>query len=176
MTSGESTAVPRRTIAFRVAVVAGIVIVFVALGVGAYVLLAPHPVKAVAQRKVDVFSVASGMCLDRRSASGSDVKSVDTVSCSAPHVGEVFHTESLSGDDYPGSASIRSTSVHDCEAAFTGFAGISYQKSRQLSYWWLFPTARSWLSGDRSIVCVIDRVDARGKPVAVTGSLKGMAR
>lgn len=167
---------PRRTIAIRLALIAGIVIVLAALGATAYLLLAPHPPKSTASHDVDVFSLVSGACLGHRAPPASDVKHVDTVSCSKPHVGEVFHTESLPGDDYPGSASIRATSVHECEAAFTGFAGISYQKSTQLSYWWLFPTARSWSSGDRAIVCVIDRVDARGKAVQVTGSLKGLAR
>jgi len=168
--------VSRRTIVTRVAVIVGIVVVLAGLGVGANLFLAPHPVKAVVQQKTGVFSVESGMCVDHRATTGDDVKSVDTVPCSAPHVGEVFHTESLSGDEYPGSSSIRSTSVRDCETAFTSFAGISYQKSTQLSYWWLFPTAHSWAGGDRAIVCVIDRVDASGKTVTVTGSLKGFAR
>ena len=113
-----------------------------------------------------VFEVAVGDCMTD-SGSGS-VTDLPVVPCEEPHVGEVFHTFDVPGDDFPGD--FTQAEEEQCLPAFQEFVGMAYDQSA-LVYTTLTPTSQSWADGDREVVCIIQ--DPAGN---TTGSLQGANR
>lgn len=119
--------------------------------------------------EVDVVELAVGDCLNI-ALPPRPAASVPVVDCSAEHEGEAYASVVLDDAEFPGEAEVRSRAESGCTEAFAGFAGIDYDSS-SLDYAYYFPTAGSWKTGDRRILCLV--LDPAGP---VTGSLEGAAR
>ena len=117
----------------------------------------------------DVFSIAVGDCLNDADVSG-EVQTVPIVSCDEPHDSEAYSSYILADGDFPGDDAIADEAGFACVTAFDTFVGVNYEDSG-LDATYDSPTAESWASGDREILCII--YDPAGQ---VTGSLEGAQR
>ncbi|MBX9718616.1 MAG: septum formation family protein [Microbacteriaceae bacterium] len=117
--------------------------------------------------QTDAFALRVGDCLDNATATG-EVQTVPTVPCDGPHDGEIYSAHLLGQSGYPGEDAVLGQAEALCLAAFEDFVGEPYLDSRfDFSYY--YPTAASWATGDREVLCVI--YDPEGP---VTGSLAGV--
>lgn len=120
----------------------------------------------------DVFAVRVGDCLNTAEMDTTDqVSDVPVVPCADPHDDEVYHSYTLADGEYPGEDAILADADTTCVAEFTDFIGLAYEESA-LDYWPMYPTAGSWDSGDREVLCIA--WDPSG--AKLTGSLAGAAR
>lgn len=100
------------------------------------------------------------------------IESVEPVSCNEPHGIEIYHAFDI---DLPAfdSEAVSLLSQEGCYDAFEGYMGVSYEDS-----WYgfdgLLPTGRSWVQGDREIVCFVMPYD-EGVSQSV-GTARGQAR
>ncbi|MEO6124978.1 MAG: septum formation family protein [Ilumatobacteraceae bacterium] len=125
---------------------------------------------------VDAFSVHVGDCYndDRSlvdSAGSAEVSSVGAVPCDAPHDNEIFAlvVASSSSGAFPGDELIFSDNVGACEAGFARYVGIEYSESFLGMGPLLVPSAQTWATGDREVVCGVFTIDG----AKLTGSVKG---
>jgi hypothetical protein len=130
----------------------------------------------------DVFTLREGDCIEDQSLVDSlssetgdgvaqEVTAVHTVPCSDPHDFEAYRDVTLTGgSDYPGSDPIDAQGDDACGKAFDSFIGFDYADSIY-EYTYYQPTAESWMTGDRTVTCLIG--DPAGKTV---GSLAGVGR
>ena len=132
---------------------------------------APGPTVPPVSGLVSVSDLTVGQCFN--SNSSSSVAQLSVVSCTQKHAEEVFSNSRLGEATYPGDSSLNRVGLTVCGAAFKGFAGISYAKSIRLHYSWFYPSAASWAGGDRTVLCLINRVSTLGALESVTGSLRG---
>lgn len=118
----------------------------------------------------DVFTIAVGDCLNDGGAEG-EITSVPIIGCEEPHDSEVYASIMMNDGEYPGEDGVFAEADAGCLSAFDSFVGIAYAESAyDFSYY--YPTAESWATGDREIICLI--FDPAGK--IPTGSLSGAAR
>jgi hypothetical protein len=118
-----------------------------------------------------VEALTPSMCLNSK-AGQKYVASVDVVSCSKLHTDEVFRSFELGTSSFPGTAKATSIASQGCATAFVSFAGIPYAKSKLLHYSWYLPTAQTWLAGNHSVVCLIQKTSRSGAVVHVRGTLR----
>ncbi len=116
----------------------------------------------------DVFQVSVGDCFNEADASTTEVSDIPAVPCDTPHDYEVFHLFDLTGDTFP--TDLDDQSIAGCGEQFQAFVGIDYDSS-VLDYTFIQPTAGSWESGDREVICSIFEPDVKS-----TGTLAGAAR
>lgn len=113
---------------------------------------------------VDASDVGLGDCLAEIPSDSSLVRSVDTVTCTQPHKGEVYFVTTVPGDDYPGNQEV--ISYQDkCEPALESYSTTAYQDP-EVGMFVLYPTADSWKRGDRTVTCIATT------DVPRTGSIK----
>jgi hypothetical protein len=77
------------------------------------------------------------------------------VPCSSPHGAETFAV--LAHPDlvvYPGPEELEAWAEPLCYARFRSYTGVAYEDSA-LDFGYLYPTAGSWASGDREVVCYL---------------------
>lgn len=117
--------------------------------------------------QTDAFTLVVGDCLDDAEAQG-EITTVPTVPCSDPHDSEIYAAFELTGSAYPGEDTVTGKAEVLCLPAFEEFVGEPYLDSR-FDFAYYYPTAESWASGDREVLCVI--YDPAGP---VTGSLRGV--
>jgi hypothetical protein len=111
-------------------------------------------VRASGQR-VSAFSLVAGDCFDNP-AHAASVTSVVQTSCTAAHNAQIFATFDVSGSilDYPGSARLNSIATSGCNArAKAALNGAMITSSMRIRL--LFPLESSWISGQRTISCMI---------------------
>ena len=109
-------------------------------------------------RTVKYHAMQAGDCFRRynvaESAPYPDHFSV--VPCSGGHYGEVFfvddHWAVVGG--YPGTNALNNQSESGCSKAFPSYVGASADKSN-LSYEYFHPSAGTWSSGDRRLLCFV---------------------
>lgn len=90
---------------------------------------------------------------------------VELVPCDEPHQGEVFATFEIpggSGDSFPGDEAAWDTASAACLAEFEGYVGEPFATS-PLDFFAWFPSAETWASGDRLVVCAATMPD--GSPL-----------
>jgi hypothetical protein len=119
-----------------------------------------------------VLELKTGQCFDG-GATGS-VSSVNTVDCAKEHTNEVFAiTQYPAGkaDPFPGDEALRDRANADCPPAFQAFVGKPFDQS-EFDILFLTPSADTWKSGDRAIVCTLSLPDA----AKLTGSMQGSNR
>jgi hypothetical protein len=115
----------------------------------------------------DVFTISVGDCLDDADV-GAEVVTVPIVDCSEPHDSEVFARTEVAGDTFPGADELEARLTEFCQGeAFTDFLGVPYVESEYYTGGY-YPTASSWASGDRELLCTVRDEGAR-----TTGSLEG---
>lgn len=117
----------------------------------------------------DVFTIKVGDCLNDGGSSG-EVSSVPTIDCAEPHDSEAYASIMIPDGDYPGEDAVLTQADTECAAEFASYVGIAYEEST-LGFAYYYPTAQSWESGDREILCLV--YDPAGQ---VTGSLEGAAK
>ena len=120
----------------------------------------------------DVFSLEVGDCMNDY-GDDTEVTSVPIIDCDEEHDAEVYATEDIKGDTFPGSDEVSATADEICIDEFGDFVGIDYETSVTLDYWVLTPSEETWAVGDREVVCTISKYDETGNVVKVTGSLEG---
>jgi hypothetical protein len=124
----------------------------------------------------DPFSLRVGDCIDDGLGEG-EVVQVPVVDCAEEHSAEAYHSERLKDGTYPGLESVKKTAVNVCIDAFEAFAGIDYDDSQLLDFAWYYPTAGSWSTGDREVLCLMMQIDPEtGHTVPTTGTLRGFGK
>jgi len=119
----------------------------------------------------DIFTIKVGDCIND-SAAGESVTTVPTVDCAEPHDSEAYKSIVLDEGDFPGDTEIQTQADDGCAAAFEDFIGVSYDESIvNLNYY--YPTAETWETGDREILCLARDTDGDGNEIQTTGSLEG---
>lgn len=109
--------------------------------------------------------VGVGDCLQDLAASQPKI-----VSCQRPHEGEVVSTVTLAGVTYPGVEAIQQQVRADCQSAFERYVGVPVTES-PLDLVPLVPTKLSWEEqSDRTVLCVIRKVDGSLLEEAVSQS------
>jgi hypothetical protein len=105
---------------------------------------------------VSVFHLKVGDCLVPPTNIQAELSSVKVVACKKPHTQEVYANvdDASAGDNYPGDTALRSFADGQCLQRFQGYVGVDYRES-SLFYTYLLPSARSWETKDRTVVCVI---------------------
>src|SRR5690349_15251414 len=102
----------------------------------------------------DVFAIEVGDCLDDADLSGQ-VTRIPIVDCDEPHDSEAFASTTATGDAYPGDDALDATLVEFCHGdAFEDFVGVRFVDSVYVTGGF-YPTAASWASGDRELLCTI---------------------
>lgn len=121
----------------------------------------------------NVFDIKIGDCITESAAEG-EVESLPTVSCSQPHLYEVYHEFELTGPTKPSDTEIEKLVDEGCFGdAFTEFVGTPAEQS-SLSVLYLSPTSESWAQGDHKVSCLVYEGDGTGNPTK--GSLKGSGK
>jgi len=115
----------------------------------------------------DVLSLAAGDCFQDPDDEATEVSSVSSVDCSEPHDNEVFAVVNVTDEALP--PDIAQRADQECSGTrFTEFVGVEYLDS-DFSYATLYPSMRTWLDGDRAIVCALYRDDLQ----PMTGTQRG---
>lgn len=119
-----------------------------------------------------VLELKTGQCIE--SLGTGSVSSVQTVDCAKEHGNEVFAIVQYPAgkdDPFPGDQPIRDRANADCPPAFQAYVGKAFDQS-EFYIFSLTPSADTWKSGDRAIVCTLTLPnDAK-----LTGSMKGSNR
>ena len=115
----------------------------------------------------DVFDVNVGDCFNNEDSTTDEISDVPAVPCAEPHDNEIYHLFDLAGDEYPVDTPDQADA--GCYDPFTAFIGLDYESSA-LDYYPIYPTAETWATGDREVICVAF------DEVPTTGSLAGAAR
>jgi len=104
--------------------------------------------------RLNVFSLAVGDCFDNP-AGASTVTTVTATPCNQPHNAQIYAKFNLSGSDfnYPGTAAVTKLATNGCNAR-TGDVDKSLTTS-SMTIRLLFPEEDAWLSGQRTVACMI---------------------
>ena len=96
------------------------------------------------------------------------VERVVLMPCAEPHSWEVFGTNELDGEKYPGVGAVQDEAEHFCNARFKAFVGVSVGKS-DYDLTVLQPTRQTWTdAADRTVTCLVGKDGGD-----VEGTLKG---
>ncbi|PZT68663.1 hypothetical protein DN402_12800 [Streptomyces sp. SW4] len=150
----------------------GLVLWALALGTGA-LSDAWQGFRDAARGEGTAYALAEGQCFTTPSGSLRGVTyDVDTVPCDEEHDGEVFAVFDLPAGRFPGDAQIARRADEQCYGAQDGYAMDRWALPADVDVYHLAPTARSWRTGDREVVCLFGNTDERG---TLTGSLRNDA-
>ena len=134
----------------------------------------PSPTDASDGEETSVFDLEVGDCF---TADSDEVESVLVIDCEQPHTYEAFFLfDHPAGPDeaFPGDQEILEYADSECRPPFEEFVGTDYETS----IWYITsvtPSAETWATGDREIICTLDQEDADGQAIEVTGSAEGAA-
>jgi hypothetical protein len=98
----------------------------------------------------------------------NDFGTPKVVDCAQPHDGELVGVETLSGDTYPGETAVQNQADDRCGKLLDSYLSEEAAQEDQGIYY-AYPTASSWLTGDREIICALTGQDN----AKLTGSHKG---
>lgn len=152
------------------AAIAGLAIsaAWVVLGVGAAVIIAltadTDTTASGDNGQVSVNDIRLRDCLNGLTE-GRNIENLPVVPCTEPHDGEVFAEFPISGSAFPGDAAVTTQAEEGCVERLRNFAPEAAEDPNTQLYY-LHPTAASWLTGDRDVLCVA--LSASGKR---TGSI-----
>jgi len=116
--------------------------------------------------KADVFKLKVGDCISRFKE--GVVGDVTVIPCGEGHDLEAFAATKMSDASYPGADAATKKAEDFCFGEFTDFIGKDYEDSI-LETLYFQPTALSWRSGDREILCLVGRPEGAQS----VGTLKG---
>ncbi len=100
-----------------------------------------------------VFNFSVGDCLTDFPAGGSIDKATGTP-CTEPHEYEVYAETYLADESETVPADIREQASDFCLSSYKSFVGLAYDDST-LAVTNLYPTADSWVGGDKELTCLI---------------------
>ena len=150
----------------RAAITAGAAIACVAVGIG-IVWLRQHSTltRDADGRITEPGSLAAadlqlGDCF-RGLSGGQLVFEVQGVPCDDLHDGEVYHRFDLDGGpeaSFPDRATIDRAALAGCIEEFEAFIGVAYANSAYDTAW-TAPSDQSWNDGDRTVLCLVTRLD-----------------
>lgn len=147
-------------------VVAGVIVVLVAVAAAAGVLVAStHGFRhktVVTYRPAAVFSLRAGECVN----SSQNGLSVTILSCATPHEAEVFATFSLTGSSWPGDAAVQQQASSGCADRIAGYLNPQLLNAG-LTQQYVYPDQDAWRAGVRTVVCEVS---------AASGPLSGSVR
>lgn len=147
-------------------VVAGVIVVLVAVAAAAGVLVAStHGFRhktVVTYRPAAVFSLRAGECVN----SSQNGLSVTILSCATPHEAEVFATFSLTGSSWPGDAAVQQQASSGCADRIAGYLNPQLLNAG-LTQQYVYPNQDAWRAGVRTVVCEVS---------AASGPLSGSVR
>lgn len=117
--------------------------------------------------EISVFDIAIGQCFAAQQGEPEvEQSSLDAVPCDGPHRQEAYSIvqyvppEGVTGDAFPGDATLKDYADAKCAQSFQDYVGISYLDST-LFFTYLIPSARGWEQNkDRSVVCFITTTGA----------------
>lgn len=122
---------------------------------------------AVSGTMTGIEDLAVGDCFDLESDS-DDAELFPN--CDSLHTYEAYHSENMSGGDtFPGDSAIDTALEDICSAAFTGFIGAEPFLT-EWNYTGIVPSAESWASGDREVLCIVTPVDGQATAGTAAGS------
>lgn len=115
-----------------------------------------------------VSALRVGDCVGDISGLGATVEALDVVPCGDPHHYELYASQIMDYDSYPGAETASREAEVFCIEEFETFIGIAYDDS-VFSFSAQSPTAKSWLeSNDRTILCFVGSSD-----ITSMGTLRG---
>jgi hypothetical protein len=112
-----------------------------------------------------------GDCYDLKEPEANEIEDVTAKPCTEEHQYELYFTGALPEGEYPAESVFEDYVVANCDPAFTGYVGKTFQDSL-LDIYWLYPTDDSWRQGDRTVQCAV----YDPKIPRLTASLKGANR
>lgn len=123
-----------------------------------------------------VIPMAGGQCFNEvlDGSTNPPGQRFEIVDCAGPHDAEVFSATALDGAPgapFPGEQALTREANRRCLAAFEPYVGLEYGRS-ELQLATMRPVARTWATGDRTLVCSLFDADLR----PLHGSLQGSAR
>lgn len=99
-------------------------------------------------------SAEVGACTTTDVMENSSVSTLPLMDCGYEHDAQVIGLFDLEGDEFPGTATVRSDARAACEAAFEEFVGIAESDS-ELQLWHISPTEGTWDNNDdREVICI----------------------
>ena len=135
-------------------VTAGVVIVLIAVAAAAGVLaVTTHGFRhktVVTYRPAAVFALRAGDCIN----SSQNGLSVTILSCATPHEAEVFATFSLTGSQWPGSATIQQQASDGCATRIASYLNPQLLNAG-LTQEYVYPNQDAWKAGVRTVVCEV---------------------
>ncbi|MCW6006144.1 septum formation family protein [Micromonospora sp. CPCC 205371] len=149
--------ISRRPQAGKGAAIAGMAIsaAWVVVGVGTAVILALNTDSdstASDNGQVNVNEIVIGDCLNGLTE-GRNIENLPVVRCTEPHDGEVFAEFPISAATFPGDAAVTTQAEEGCVERLRNYAPKAAEDPNTQLYY-LHPTAASWLTGDRDVLCV----------------------
>lgn len=105
---------------------------------------------------LSAFSLEVGDCLN--DLTDGVVLDVPAVPCADPHEGEVFALYDLDEGLYPGEEAIATDAETQCPERLASYAPAAAEDDN-ITFFYLYPTAESWATGDREIACVATFLD-----------------
>lgn len=118
--------------------------------------------------ELGAFRIRLGDCIDLGTA--TEFESVRGIPCDQPHGGEVYHAFMLSGQEWPGDASIEVQAGDGCYAQFEAFIGAPYESSIY-DFSVITPTQATWDEfDDREVLCVVEHYDGTPKQGTARGA------
>jgi hypothetical protein len=127
-------------------------------------------------RELAAIELQVGQCIEDASAFTArqvrEVSRVDAIACRLPHQAEVFLRGQVAGGRdaaFPGVRPLRQEAQGQCRQAFEPFVGVPWTRS-ELDIAALWPSADSWPTGDRLVVCVVFRIDGQPLERSARGS------
>ncbi|QWB23286.1 MULTISPECIES: DUF4190 domain-containing protein [Streptomyces] len=114
-------------------------------------------------------SLRTGDCFDAPDGLEGDTYDVDPVPCEGGHDGEVFGVVTLPGGAFPGDARIGDIADERCYPLESQYAMDTWAMPADVDVYYLMPSRETWRFGDRSIICVFGKTDAKAE---LTGSLR----
>ncbi|WP_426302196.1 septum formation family protein [Arthrobacter sp. R-11] len=119
--------------------------------------------------KADVLKLRVGDCISGKTE--GVVGDVTVIPCGQEHELEAFAATKMRDATYPGADAVSEEADDFCFGEFTAFIGKSYEEST-LEYRYFQPTALSWRSGDREILCLVGKPEGAQSKGTLRGSRK----
>jgi hypothetical protein len=116
----------------------------------------------------------TGDCIDAP-AMGQEVEDVQHHPCDQSHTAEVFAAfeyAAASGAAYPTDTTMDNVVLSRCYSEFATYTGGSFESREDLDMAYMSPTVQGWGQGDRTMTCILLRVDG----AAMTSSMRNTAR
>ncbi|MFE9176655.1 DUF4190 domain-containing protein [Streptomyces sp. NPDC007126] len=127
--------------------------------------------KDAARGEGTAYALEKGQCFTTPGGSVEGVTyDVDVVPCEGAHDGEVFAVFDMPGSgSYPGDHAVTEAADARCYGLVDGYVMDTWALPADVDVYYLTPTVRSWLSGDREVSCLFGSTD---EGASLTGSLR----